>query len=101
MTIKKYTSAQIKQLPDLTDWDRVKKTRDTDIDFTDAPMATPAMLAQAVYPNRGRPIKENKKKSVTLRMDAELVEAFQSTGPGWQTRINDALRHIVSLRGLL
>jgi uncharacterized protein (DUF4415 family) len=39
----------------------------------------------------GRPPVENPKRQVTLRLDAEIVDAFKAGGKGWQTRINDAL----------
>jgi uncharacterized protein (DUF4415 family) len=100
-TMKKYTGGELKKMPDLTDWDRVKKTQDSDIDFSDTPMATKAMLSRAVYPNRGRPVKEQKKKALTIRLDQEVVDAFKKTGPGWQTRINETLKYIINLRGLL
>ena len=32
------------------------------------------------------------KESVTLRIDRDVLEAFQNEGPGWQDRINAALR---------
>ena len=32
------------------------------------------------------------KESVTLRIDADVLEFFQADGPGWQDRINAALR---------
>ena len=32
------------------------------------------------------------KEQVTLRIDQDVLEYFQSGGPGWQDRINDALR---------
>jgi uncharacterized protein (DUF4415 family) len=32
------------------------------------------------------------KEQVTLRIDQDVLEHFQSGGPGWQDRINDALR---------
>lgn len=32
------------------------------------------------------------KETVTLRIDQEVLEYFQQDGPGWQDRINDALR---------
>ena len=40
---------------------------------------------------RGRPKAEQPKQSVTIRLDSEAVDYFKSTGPGWQTRINDLL----------
>ncbi len=35
------------------------------------------------------------KKSVTLRLDADIVAFFKKPGPGYQTRINRALRNVV------
>ena len=32
------------------------------------------------------------KQQVTLRIDQDVLEHFQSDGPGWQDRINAALR---------
>jgi uncharacterized protein (DUF4415 family) len=40
----------------------------------------------------GRPPSAHPKQQVTLRLDADVIEHFRATGPGWQTRINEALR---------
>lgn len=32
------------------------------------------------------------KEQVTLRIDQDVLEHFQEGGPGWQDRINEALR---------
>ena len=32
------------------------------------------------------------KELVSLRIDQDVLEHFQESGPGWQDRINDALR---------
>jgi uncharacterized protein (DUF4415 family) len=32
------------------------------------------------------------KQQITLRIDQDVLEHFQQAGPGWQERINDALR---------
>jgi uncharacterized protein (DUF4415 family) len=32
------------------------------------------------------------KEQVSLRIDQDVLEYFQEGGPGWQERINDALR---------
>jgi len=32
------------------------------------------------------------KEQVSLRIDQDVLEFFQEGGPGWQDRINDALR---------
>jgi uncharacterized protein (DUF4415 family) len=35
------------------------------------------------------------KELVSLRIDQDVLEHFQADGPGWQDRINDALRRAV------
>ena len=42
---------------------------------------------------RGRPpLREQAKRQVTLRLDPEVIDRFRADGPGWQGRINEALR---------
>lgn len=44
---------------------------------------------------RGRPpgsVKPDAKVSTTIRFDPDVLAALKATGPGWQTRANDALR---------
>ena len=45
----------------------------------------------------GRPRAEKPKEPVSIRLDAEVLEHFRKTGPGWQSRINDALRKVAGL----
>lgn len=33
-----------------------------------------------------------KKEQITLKLDADIIAAFKSTGKGYQTRINEVLR---------
>jgi uncharacterized protein (DUF4415 family) len=40
---------------------------------------------------RGRPQGSNK-ESTTVRFDRDVLDAFRAAGPGWQTRMNAALR---------
>ena len=40
---------------------------------------------------RGRPAGSDK-ESTTIRFDREVLAAFRAGGPGWQTRMNAALR---------
>lgn len=37
------------------------------------------------------------KEMVSLRLDREVLEHFQEDGPGWQERINAALRKLAGL----
>jgi len=39
------------------------------------------------------------KELVPLRIDRDVLEHFQSDGPGWQERINQALREAAGLNG--
>jgi uncharacterized protein (DUF4415 family) len=49
----------------------------------------------AAFPNTkkrvGRPAGSTK-QAVSLRLDRDVVEKFKATGPGWQSRINEALK---------
>lgn len=48
---------------------------------------------------RGRPPLGGKPKSaVTLRLDADVLDAYRATGDGWQSRINADLRRARKLR---
>jgi uncharacterized protein (DUF4415 family) len=40
----------------------------------------------------GRPKLDHPKQLVTLRLDADLLSRLRRTGPGWQSRLNDAVR---------
>lgn len=39
----------------------------------------------------GRPPGSNK-RAVSIRLDEDVLEKFRATGPGWQSRINEALK---------
>jgi uncharacterized protein (DUF4415 family) len=55
--------------------------------------------AQAIARGRGRPQKASPKVNQTLRLDADVVEAYRRQGRGWQTRINAVLRAHMHDRG--
>lgn len=44
-----------------------------------------------------KPVIPNAKETVSLRLDRDLLERFQADGPGWQDRINAALRKAAGL----
>lgn len=76
-------------------------------EVSDNPELTKADFAKArpfaeVFPDlsasirRGRgPNKAPTKKLVSLRLSPEVVEHFKSTGPGWESRIDETLRKAV------
>ncbi|TCV71380.1 BrnA antitoxin family protein [Neorhizobium sp. S3-V5DH] len=47
---------------------------------------------------RGRPKSDQTKISTTIRLDADILERFRAGGPGWQSRINEALRDWLTKR---
>lgn len=66
----------------------------------DAPdLTTPYWAATfaAARVQRGRPKSSAPKISTTLRLDPEVLDAFKSSGPGWQSRMNEALRKAAGL----
>ena len=46
---------------------------------------------------RGRPKAAVTKVSTTIRLDPDILERFKAGGPGWQGRINEALRKAAGL----
>ncbi len=46
---------------------------------------------------RGRPPIDHAKRAVSLRLDPDVIGWFRDSGPGWQTRINEALRKAAGL----
>jgi uncharacterized protein (DUF4415 family) len=48
--------------------------------------------AEMLRRGRGRPAKPDRKVNQTLRLDPDVLEHFKRQGPGWQARMNAALR---------
>ncbi len=65
---------------------RIENIQDKNIDYSDIPELEGSFWETPIieYPE--------KKKPVTLRLDADVLEWFKSTGKGYQTRINAILR---------
>lgn len=68
-----------------TDWKRLAKMKDKDIDTRDIPELDDDFFKQAE-------IKVPPKHPITLRLDADVLSWFKSQGQGYQTRINQLLR---------
>ena len=76
----KITKAQSKEIRAL------KQMKDDEIDFNDIPVST--AWSKATVGKFYRPIK----KSLTIRVDADVLAWLKSQGKGYQTRINGLLR---------
>ncbi len=95
--ITRISPAQARKTKGRTDWKRVRRLTDTEIernagDDPDAAMTTAADWANArvVWP-RG-------KSPVTLRLDNDVLEWFRQRGRGYQTRINAVLRAFIEAK---
>lgn len=90
-----------------TDWERVRReaAQDALVTYTpesdpydpNDPAAVAAYWAGAtIKRGRGRPAVAVKRPTLNMRVDADVLDAFKATGPGWQTRINAVLRDAVA-----
>jgi len=85
-----------------TDWVRVRALTDTEIQHDEDSPATREADWEGAAPKWGGvtighirtrgPNKRPKKEQVAVRYSPEVLAAFRAGGPGWQTRMNDALR---------
>lgn len=64
--------------------------RDEDIDFSDIPLKLDWSKAEIGKFYRPR------KKPVTMRLDADILEWLKGYGKGYQTRVNLLLRHAMA-----
>jgi len=70
------------------------------------PAATRAWFAQADLVRHGKVVRRGKrgpqkaptKKLVSLRLSREVIGHFKADGPGWQTRIENALLNAIKRR---
>jgi len=58
------------------------------------PAPQPAAAPVRAPAQTGAPIA---KETVSIRLDSDLIAHFQEDGPGWQERINDALRRAAGI----
>jgi uncharacterized protein (DUF4415 family) len=79
-----------------------KDTESTWVDPDDAPELDDEWFEKADFKigdkviRRGRPAGSSK-NLVSLRLDKDVIDHFRAAGPGWQTRMNDALRKAAGL----
>jgi uncharacterized protein (DUF4415 family) len=73
-----------------TDFDRLARMADDDIDMSDIPEILPEKFAKAIVRKGLKPAP--RKSQVTLRIDADVLQWFKDSGKGYQTRINSLLR---------
>ena len=77
---------------DRSDWERVRKMTDAEVDAAVA--SDPDEACMIVDWKRSR-IEPVSKAPMTMRVDSDVLAYFRNTGRGWQTRINAVLRSYV------
>ena len=79
-----------------TDWERIEKMTDEDIDFSDLPELTAEQFKNAELRLGGKPVARGKVR-VNIYLDAAVVAYYKSIagGRGYQTLINEALRQSI------
>ena len=70
----------------------VDKTRRSGDARQAAEAAFKAATTKPVEPLPKKPTLPNAKELVSLRIDRDVLEYFREAGPGWQDRINEALK---------
>ena len=93
-TPKTYSLEELKTLPSETDWDRVRREAREGIEpeeDEDSPDAAEWMRAEI---DKHRQTHRIGGSTVTakIRFDREVLESFRAGGPGWQARMNQALK---------
>ena len=66
-------------------------------DEDDRPATAEEMQAgiEVYRKKRGRPAGSGTKEQVAIRFERDVLEALRATGPGWQTRVSDAVSKLV------
>ncbi|OJU91290.1 MAG: hypothetical protein BGO13_14700 [Burkholderiales bacterium 66-5] len=77
-----------------TDWERVRRTVLQDAQAVEETQA----IAVLIERKRGRPVQGEPKTAISLRVPDSVLAAFKATGPGWQSRMTDALGDWVRTR---
>ncbi|MBF2057936.1 MAG: BrnA antitoxin family protein [Cyanobacterium sp. T60_A2020_053] len=85
-------SNKFTSMKSMTDWKKLESMTDEDIDFSDCPEITPEMAKNAVV-RRG--LKFSKKQSLTLFLDAEIVNWYKQNEVDHQTEINKVLKEYI------
>ena len=57
----------------------------------------PSAVAKSLGVRRRGPQATPTKEAVSIRLDRDVLDTLRATGPGWQGRVNDALRQALAL----
>jgi uncharacterized protein (DUF4415 family) len=85
--------------PGAIDWARIDAAGDAEIarQIDEDPDTAP--IADEGFFRRARLVLPEPKIPVSLRIDSDVLRGFRSAGPGYQARMNEALRAYAIARG--
>ena len=63
-------------------------------EYDELPELTDDMLARVRVNKGGRPVSENPRTLLSIRLPGDVIERWKATGPGWQTRMADRLSKV-------
>jgi uncharacterized protein (DUF4415 family) len=86
---KPYSAADVRPESDNPEWTRK--------DFAKAKRFDEVLPALASTIRRRGKQKAPTKTAVSVRLDADVLDAYKSTGAGWQSRLNSELRKVMKL----
>lgn len=90
--------AKIARGEDRTDWARVDAMTDEDIERAMRDDPDWAEFIDIDWSNAEWVIPVTK-KSISIRLDEDVIDFFKASGKGYQTRINAVLRHYMKEQG--
>jgi uncharacterized protein (DUF4415 family) len=77
-----------------TNWERLSTKSNDEIDFSDIPELDENFFANAIL-RLPEP-----KKTVSIRLDSDVLDWYKKQGPGYQTRMNAILRMYMKSKNL-
>ncbi len=83
----KSVAAAMRPLPVISDEEVERRAKED----TDAPLASDEQLAHATREYQAGSIRGRPKILLSLRVDPDVIDAYRSTGKGWQARMHDAI----------
>jgi uncharacterized protein (DUF4415 family) len=98
--VTRVSSEELDELNDRTDWERLEKMSDEDVEEAVAEDEDQELLPAEWFQAATLVDPAADKKRITIRLDQDVIDFFKGQGEGYQTRINKVLRAYVLMRKL-
>jgi len=89
--VRTYTLSQLRRMKGRTDWERLRKMTDKEIDKSIADDPDWAEFKDIDW-SKAELVIPAKKVAISIRIDDDVLDFFKKGGPGYQRRINAVLR---------